>query len=342
MIRIVADGELLAGAHSSTCRDRIRAGGERGLLGLAFHPDYAATAGSSSTTRTTQGDTVVAEYASSATDPDRADPTPVAMLLHIDQPFPNHNGGDLVFGPDGMLYIGMGDGGSGGDPMGNGQRVDTLLGKLLRIDVDHPPTARPTRIPPANCSGCPAGALPEICAYGLRNPWRFTFDRATGDLWIGDVGQGRYEEVDHVPLADASGANFGWNLMEGRHCYPSGNSCDRTGLTLPVAEYDHSAGDCSITGGYVYRGAAFPALAGWYLFSDYCSGRDPRRGCGGPSAGADPTVLLETRGNIASFGEDDAGELYVADTRPGRSPRWSRRPDTATAAPAGPPFRVAA
>jgi glucose/arabinose dehydrogenase len=315
-IQTIQDGTVLPDPFLDAS-DRISTGGERGLLGLAFHPDYACNGRFFVNYTDVQGNTVVAEYRVSTADPNRADPDPVAMLLHIDRPFPNHNGGDIVFGPDGMLYIGMGDGGSGGDPMGNGQRTDTLLGKLLRIDVDRPANGKTYSSPPANCSGCPANTLAEIFAIGLRNPWRFTFDRATGDLWIGDVGQNRYEEVDHLPLDDASGANFGWNRMEARHCYPSGNTCNRTGLTLPVAEYDHSRGDCSITGGYVARGSAFAALQGWYLFSDYCSGTIRAVAAAGPNAGADPTVLLESHGNISSFGEDWAGNLYVADISSG-------------------------
>jgi glucose/arabinose dehydrogenase len=312
MIRILRPDGTMPETPFLDLSDKTRAGGERGLLGLAFHPDYRCNGRLFVNYTDTSGDTIVEEYAVSETDADRADPVPVARLLHIDQPFPNHNGGDLVFGPDGFLYVGMGDGGSANDPQGNGQRVDTLLGKLLRLDVDHAPTGTPYSTPADNCAGCPDGALPEIFAYGLRNPWRFSFDRATGDPWIGDVGQGRWEEVDHVSLTDANGANFGWNVMEGDHCL-KGNDCDRNGLTLPVAGYDHSAGDCSITGGYVYRGSALPNLPGWYLFSDYCSGRIRAVSSGGGS----PVALLETRGNIATFGEDDRGELYVADVGQG-------------------------
>jgi glucose/arabinose dehydrogenase len=309
LIRIVEDGAILDPPFLDL-RDLTRPGGERGLLGLAFHPAYACDGRFYVNYTDTRGDTVVAEYRVSPDDPDVADPKPLAELLHIDQPFPNHNGGELVFGPDGFLYVGMGDGGSGGDPMGNGQRLDTLLGKLLRLDVDHRAPGAPPAIPPGNCRGCPAGALPEIDAYGLRNPWRFSFDRATGDLWLADVGQGTWEEIDKVALGDVSGTNFGWNVMEGSHCYPPGSSCSKTGIAPPVAEYDHSAGDCSVTGGFVYRGAAFPALAGWYLFSDYCSGRIRAISSAGGGPG---TVLLESGGNIATFGEGEDNELYVAD-----------------------------
>jgi glucose/arabinose dehydrogenase len=289
-------------------------GGERGLLGLAFHPNYRCNGRFFINYTDTDGNTVVEEYRVSSSDPNVADPTPVAQLLHIDQPFPNHNGGDLVFGPDGDLYIGMGDGGSGGDPMGNGQNVKTLLGKLLRIDVDHPANGKPYSSPADNCKGCPSGALPEIDAYGLRNPWRFTFDRATDDLWIADVGQGNWEEVDHLAAGTVSGDNFGWNRMEGLACYPPGStSCDKTGITLPVAVYDHSKGDCAITGGYVDRGTAIPALQGWYLFSDYCTGTVRVVSSGG----GDPSILLETHGSDSTFGQDAAGELYLADIAAG-------------------------
>jgi len=313
LIRILGAGGVLLEKPFLDLRDQVSAGGERGLLGLAFHPAYACNGRLFVNFTDPDGNTVVAEYRASATNPDRADATPVARLLHIDQPYPNHNGGSVAFGPDGYLYVGMGDGGSGEDPEGYGQRLDTLLGKLLRIDVDEADGNSPYAIPPDNCTGCPAGALPEIFAYGLRNPWRFSFDRATGDVWIGDVGQNRWEEVDHLPLPAASGANFGWSRMEANHCL-HGDGCDRGGLTLPVAEYGHADGDCSVTGGYVYRGSSIPALAGWYLFSDYCSGRIRALGVGSDRAVA---ILLETGGNIATFGEDEAGELYVADVGKG-------------------------
>ncbi len=311
-IRILDRSGTLLEAPFLDIAHAVNSGDERGLLGLAFHPDFACNGRFFVDYTDLNGDTVVAEYRASGTDPDRARPEPVAQLLHMTQPYPNHKGGNLVVGPDGYLYVGMGDGGSANDPQGNGQRPDTLLGKLLRIDVDHAAVGTAYGIPAGNCAGCPAGFLPEIFAYGLRNPWRFSFDRATGDLWIGDVGQDRYEEVDHVSSASSSGANFGWSRMEAGHCL-SGKSCDQVGLTLPVAEYPHAGDDCSITGGYVYRGAAAPVLTGWYLFADYCSGRIRALSAAGDSP---PVVVLEGGGNIAAFGEDEAGELYVAD--PGR------------------------
>jgi glucose/arabinose dehydrogenase len=288
---------------------QVSTGGEQGLLGLAFHPQYACNGRFFVDYTDRDGNTVVAEYHVSATDPDRANPQPITEILHVDQPFPNHNGGEVLFGPDGMLYVGLGDGGSEGDPMGNGQRLDTLLGKLLRIDVDHPSGGRAYGIPGDNPFADGTKGRPEIDAYGLRNPWRFSVDRATGDLWIGDVGQDRFEEVDEVIGGRAAGLNFGWNRMEADHCYPS-DTCDQTGLTLPVAEYDHSTGDCAVIGGYVYRGTAIPGLAGRYLFGDECSGRI-RVLTPGPDA-ANASILLNTNLQLTSFGQDDQGELYVA------------------------------
>jgi glucose/arabinose dehydrogenase len=313
-IRIIERGALVARPFLDL-GSIITSGGERGLLGLAFHPQYRCTGRFFVNYTDDEGDTVVAEYRVSGGDPDRADQDQVARLLHIEQPFSNHNGGDVVFGPDGLLYVGMGDGGSGGDPQGNGQNLAALLGKILRIDVDHPSDGRAYGIPAGNCTGCPSGARPEIYAYGVRNPWRYAFDRATGDLWIGDVGQNRYEEIDHVTASTGSGANFGWNIMEGRHCFP-GTGCDTSGLVLPVAEYDHGQGDCSVTGGNVYRGSAIPRLAGWYLFSDYCSGMIRAIDAAAQSP-ADILVALASGRNITSFGEDEAGELYVADVSRG-------------------------
>ncbi len=312
-IRIVRDGRLLPEPFLDIS-DRVRAGGEQGLLGLAFHPGYGAAENRFYVNYTDRsGDTVVAEYRSSA-DPDRADPASERILLRIDQPFPNHNGGMLAFGPDGRLFIGTGDGGSAGDPLDAGQRLDTLLGKLLRIDPEPSPSG-PYGVPSDNPFVGRAGARGEIWAYGLRNPWRFSFDRTTGQLWIADVGQDRYEEVDRAPDGLGRGANYGWARMEGRHCYPSGDGCARPGFVLPLAEYDHRLG-CSITGGFVYRGAAFPTLAGVYLFGDYCSGRLWGVASGGPDE-QDPVLLAETGRTISSFGEDDAGELYLTDLAAG-------------------------
>ncbi len=312
-IRIVRDGRRLD-APFLDISDRVRSGGEQGLLGLAFRPGFGRAENRFYVNYTDRsGDTVIAEYRRSA-DPDRADPASERILLRIDQPFANHNGGMLAFGPDGRLYIGTGDGGSAGDPLDAGQRRDALLGKLLRIDPD-PGSTGPYSVPPDNPFVGTPGARPEIWALGLRNPWRFAFDRLTGQLWIADVGQGRYEEVNRAPDGLGRGANYGWARMEGRHCHPSGEGCARPGFVLPVAEYGHDLG-CSVTGGYVYRGGASPALAGVYLFGDYCSGRLWGIASGGPAEQV-PILLAETGRTISSFGQDDAGELYLTDLADG-------------------------
>jgi glucose/arabinose dehydrogenase len=307
-VRVIEDGRLRPTPFLDIS-DRIVSGGEQGLLGLAFHPRFASNGRFFVNYTDLRGDTVVAEYAVSAEDPDRADPDSERVLLAFDQPFANHNGGNLVFGPDGYLWIGTGDGGSAGDPMGNGQNLDTLLGKMLRIDVDHRSDDLPYAIPPGNPLVDEGDARPEIWAYGLRNPWRFSFDRETGDLWIGDVGQGSYEEVDHVS-SDEAGLDFGWNVMEGRECFQSLTGCDESGITQPVAVYGHSEG-CSVTGGFVYRGTRWRALRGAYLFADYCSGTI--WGLDASAEGAEPSELVTTGRAIGSFGQDEAGELYVAD-----------------------------
>jgi glucose/arabinose dehydrogenase len=309
-IRIVRDGRLVERPFLDIS-DRIRSGGERGLLGLAFHPDFPTDPRLFVDYTDLDGDTVVAEYTVGG-DPDAADAVSELVLLRIDQPYANHNGGSVGFGPDGYLYIGMGDGGSAGDPNGNGQRRDTLLGKILRIDVDveGDRSATPYEIPPDNPFVGQGDARPEIWQTGLRNPWRFRFDRTTGDLWIGDVGQGSWEEID-VARAGVGGLDFGWNVMEGFACFPSGDGCASDGLRLPVAAYDHGSG-CSVTGGLVYRGTAQPELAGRYVFGDYCSGLmwtlDPRS-----DERQEPDLALESGRSLSSFGEDEDGELYATD-----------------------------
>jgi glucose/arabinose dehydrogenase len=287
--------------------DRVGYGGERGLLGLAFHPDHAENGRLFVNYTNREGHTVVSEL---TRDPgcDCADADSERVLLTIEQPFPNHNGGMLAFGPDGYLYISSGDGGGAGDPLGAGQDLTTLLGKILRIDVDG---AEPYAIPPDNPFADGAdGALPEIWAFGLRNPWRMSFDRETGDLFIGDVGQGAWEEINAEP-PDSGGRNYGWNVMEGDGCYAAGR-CDRTGLTLPVAQYRTSEG-CAVTGGYVYRGSAVPALVGTYLFADFCSGTLMGIDAASAAAGRvqQPSVLAESSLNVTGFGEDEAGEVYL-------------------------------
>ncbi|MBI3539982.1 MAG: PQQ-dependent sugar dehydrogenase [Candidatus Eisenbacteria bacterium] len=302
-VRIVRNGTLLPRPFLDI-RDRVRAGGERGLLSLAFHPRYARNGFFYVNYTDLHGDTRVERYAVGA-DPDRADPASARLVLHVDQPFANHNGGLVMFGPDGMLYVGMGDGGSGGDPFGNGQKLGTLLGKLLRLDVD---AGEPYRIPRGNPFAGRPGARPEIWALGLRNPWRFCFDHATGALVIADVGQNRWEEVDAAPAANP-GLNYGWNVMEGDHCYGR-DRCDTAGLTRPALEYGHGDG-CSIIGGFVYRGTRMPALAGRYLYSDYCGGwiRSVRIDGGGASESREWSGLHVPQ--VTSFGEDATGELYV-------------------------------
>ena len=296
---------------------RIAAGGDRGLLGLAFHPSYASNGRFYVDYTDADGNTVIAEMRRSADSPDRADAASERVLLHIGQPYPNHNGGMLAFGTDGYLYVGMGDGGSGGDPRNRAQDLGTLLGKILRIDVDGQAAGLAYAIPPTNPFSGRARARPEIWAYGVRNPWRFSFDAANGDLWVGDVGQDRWEEVDRLVAAAGRGrgANLGWRLMEGRACYDPSTDCTTAGLTMPVAVYGHDAG-CAVTGGYVYRGTRSPALDGTYLFSDSCSGRIWGLDAAGPGR-QDPVLLLESGRPIVSFGQDDERELYVADIAEG-------------------------
>jgi glucose/arabinose dehydrogenase len=312
-IRIVQNGRLLP-APFLDISDRIVSGGEQGLLGIAFHPDFASNGRFFVDYTDLDGDTVVAEFHRSAGDPNLAEPDSERELLGIDQPFANHNGGAIAFGPDGYLWVATGDGGGAEDPAGNGQRLDTLLAKLLRIDVDDRTADTGYAIPPDNPFVGRDGARPEIWALGLRNPWRFSFDRDTDDVWIGDVGQYEIEEINHVP-SDRAGVNFGWNVMEGQACFAPSSGCDRSGLTLPVAVYDHGQG-CSVTGGFVYRGSRWPALHGAYLFSDFCAGTIWSVDGRNPGARA-PTVMLETGRAISSFGEDESGELYVTDLAQG-------------------------
>jgi glucose/arabinose dehydrogenase len=288
--------------------DRVLAGGERGLLGLAFHPDYATNGRLFvDYTRAGDGATVIAEFHA---DGRSADSASERILLVIPQPYPNHNGGMIAFDDTGMLLVGMGDGGGGGDPNGNAQDPRALLGKLLRIDVDG---EEPYAIPSDNPFADGAAGAPEIWALGLRNPWRFSMDRATGDAWIGDVGQGTWEEVDVIP-AGQGGLDFGWNVMEGLDCYESAG-CDTEGRTLPVATLGHDTGVCSVIGGYVYRGERDPALEGSYVFSDYCSGDLWLLPADDGVAGRDvePVRAGHHDGAIVSFGEDDEGELYIVD-----------------------------
>lgn len=310
-IRIVdGNGELLAEPFLDLTGS-ISSGGERGLLGLAFPPDFEENGLFYVNYTDEAGDTVVARYSVTGQDGNRADPGSATTILTVEQPYANHNGGGLAFGPDGYLYISLGDGGSAGDPHDNGQDTGTLLGSLLRIDVD---TGDPYGIPADNPFADGDGGQPEIWAYGLRNPWRFSFDRETGQLWIADVGQNMWEEINRQPPDSGGGENYGWRLMEGTHCFEPRQGCERDDLVLPVLEYSHDHG-CSVTGGHVYRGEAISELAGTYLYGDYCSGIV----WGARGSGDDWSALelLDTGFMISAFGEDEAGEVYVADHQGG-------------------------
>ncbi len=306
-IRIVRGSEVVA-APFLDIRPLVRsAESERGLLGLAFHPKYTGNGQFYVYYTDPTGDLVIARYQVSS-DPNRANPASAFELLRIrHRDAANHNGGNLVFGPDGYLYIGMGDGGGAGDRYGNSQNPNALLAKMLRIDVN---SGQPYGIPKDNPFVNRQGFRPEIWAWGLRNPWRYSFDRATGDLYIADVGQNAYEEVDFQPASSKGGENYGWNKMEGKHCYPASAQCDLSAFVAPIGEYDHSQGDCSITGGDVYRGATQPALTGAYFFADYCTGRfwSLQRSASGQWV---QTELLTSGVRVSSFGEDEQGELYV-------------------------------
>jgi len=309
-VRISYAGVLLDTAFLDIT-DRVLFQGERGLLGLAFPPGFAWKNYFYVYYTSFSGDNVLARYSVTVDNPDVADVASESILLTFPhQTFSNHNGGQLAFSPvDGYLYIGLGDGGGAGDPFGNGQNTGSLLGKLLRIDVES--GATPYAIPPDNPFVFDPQSRPEIWAYGLRNPWRFSFDRVTGELYIGDVGQNSYEEVDYQPTSPG-GENFGWNVMEGTHCYPvDDGNCSTDGLNFPVIEYDHTQGDCAIVGGYVYRGAQYPSLQGAYVYGDYCSGRI--WGLRWDAAvGWYSTLLLRAAFQISTFGEDQDGNLYVS------------------------------
>ncbi len=286
-------------------RDKVKSGGEMGLLGLAFHPHYSSNGyfyvnyDADNPLRT-----IIARFKVSAADPDVADPTSEQILMEYHQPFTNHKGGQMRFGPDGYLYIGAGDGGSAGDPYNNAQNLGVLLGKILRIDVDSHSANLQYGIPADNPFHG-TGSRGEIWAYGLRNPWRFSFDPVSGWLWVGDVGQDAIEEIDIVQR----GGNYGWHIMEGRNCYNPPENCDTTGLQMPVWQYHHDIGNC-IIGGSVYRGTALPGLVGAYIYADFGSGRIWALRYSAPGV-ATNTELLHTRLSISSFGVDDAQELYI-------------------------------
>lgn len=313
-IRIVRD-ETLVSEPFLDIADRISSGGERGLLGLAFHPDFPTDPRFFVDYTDEQGHTRISSFTVDPATPDRADPGSERRLLFVQQPYPNHNGGAVAFGPDGFLVVAMGDGGGGGDPQGNGQNLTALLGKILRIDVDATTGDMAYAIPSDNPYADGAdNRRPEIWLAGLRNPWRLSFDRLTGDLWIGDVGQDDREEIDVQRAAAPGGTNFGWNRREGTACYRDG--CDDPGLTDPVSEYRHDQG-CTVIGGNIYRGTAQAALVGGYVFGDYCTGRlwaiDPAT-----NDFRAPTVVGEMGPGLSAFGEDEVGELYATDIAGGR------------------------
>jgi len=308
-IKILQNG-VVAAQNFLDITGEVTSGGELGLLGVTFHPDFSNNGRFFvNYTRTITGgqiQSVISEFRVTS-NPNVVDSTTERILLTQNQPFVNHKAGQLAFGNDGLLYFGLGDGGSGGDPMGNGQNLETLLGKMLRIDVDHMDPGLRYAIPPGNPFATSTTALHEIYAYGFRNPWRFSFDRPSGRLFCADVGQASFEEVDIVE----SGGNYGWNIMEGDHCFNPPTGCDMTGLTLPISEYDHSQGT-AVIGGYVYHGSAIPALRGLYIFGDLSSGniwylRE------GPPGTFTQTLLMNSPETLSSFGQDSAGELYLAD-----------------------------
>lgn len=286
LIRVLEGGRLRATPFLDV-RGKISTGNEQGLLGLAFPPDYAKSRLLVVNYTDRSGTTRVVRYRSNTT---RALPGSARVLLSVPQPYSNHNGGMVLFGPDKLLYVGLGDGGSGGDPENRAQDMSTLLGKLVRLDARK------------------ASPRPVIRALGLRNPWRYSFDRANGDLWIGDVGQGMFEEID-VARGGVGGLNFGWKVMEGNHCYGNESACDTEGLTGPITEYGRDLG-CTVIGGYVYRGAAYPFLVGTYLFADYCEGRIMAIDAAATEI-VEPATVGTANGQISAFGEDVAGELYV-------------------------------
>ncbi len=315
-IRVVKDGAVLTTPFLDLT-GMVPTNGEQGLLGLAFDPDYATNGRFYVHYINLDGDAVIARYEVSG-DPDVADAGSAEPLLTIPRDGEYHNGGQLAFGPDGYLYVASGDGATGGDPS---RRLDTLLGKILRIDVSGPGAYS---VPSDNPFVGTPGARAEIWAYGLRNPWRFSFDRLTGDLYIADVGEDAYEEVNFQPAASKGGEDYGWNVMEGMHCYGS-DTCDKSGLTLPVLEYEHDDTGRSITGGYVYRGRQVPGLEGAYVFGDFMTGEVWR------SSAADEWAMTQIPAPagimVTTFGEDANGELYLADYKSGTLYRFRTAPN---------------
>lgn len=304
-IRILQNGELIPTPYLDISNIVGSNASERGLLGLAFHPNYAENGFFFVNYTDRDGNTRIARFSVSASDPNQADPASRLELIRIQQPYGNHNGGALAFGPDGYLYAGLGDGGSAGDPLDAGQSLNTLLGKILRFDVNG---GQPYAIP-ANNPFAAGGGEAEIWAYGLRNPWKIAFDRATGDLYIADVGQNQWEEINFTPAGSPGGLNYGWRFMEGSHDY-SGGLYDKSALVLPVAEYTRNDG-CSVTGGQVYRGQSLPDWQGVYLYGDFCTGNI--WGLLKTGDGFANSLLFRTSFRISTFGLDDDGEIYLGD-----------------------------
>jgi len=301
------DPNVAASSNFLDIRDRVFDGeNEMGLLGMVFHPNFESNGYFYVSYTTTRSLSVISRFQTMPNDPDRADISSELVLMEIPQPFVNHNGGQLAFGPDGFLYIASGDGGSGGDPQGNAQNTSNLLGAILRINVDQTMDGLNYGIPATNPFVSTTEARGEIFAYGLRNPWRMSFDTSTGALWSGDVGQDRLEEINIIAL----GNNYGWNILEGNRCFTS-DDCDNTVFSSPVFEYNHNAGDVSITGGYVYRGNAVPLLNGRYVYGDFESGRIWSLDANFQGGEVDNQLIANTNLNIASFGTDAANELYI-------------------------------
>lgn len=303
VVKVVKDGVVSATPFLSIVDKVNSSGSEQGLLSIVFSPDFGTkkTFYIHYTSNVGIGNTAIEKISLDATSTN-ADPNSAQTVLTVTQPFTNHNGGQLAFGPDGFLYIGLGDGGGGGDPQNNAQNRSSLLGKILRIDVESSPSGY--QIPASNISGN------EVWSFGFRNPWRFSFDRGTGSLFIADVGEENYEEISVQPASSPGGINYGWPIMEGQHCFRE-EECNQDGLTFPIFEYTHAEGNCSITGGFVYRGTEIQALQGVYLYGDYCSGRI--WGLRQTPSGIINQLLLDTTFAISSFGEDEQGNLYVVD-----------------------------